>query len=113
MSRPLLEELDLHLTSRCNLACGFCSVDANAPGARGRLPLTRLQMLLDEAVALGLKELHITGGEPTLSPQLEDVVRHATGLGIRTRLITNGTLLSLAEIRRGGCDEISGIEVQC
>ncbi len=98
MSRPLLQELDLHLTSRCNLACGFCSIDANAPGARGRLPLSRLQMLLDEAVTMGLQELHLTGGEPTLSPQLEDIVRHASGLGVRTRLITNGTLLDRARL---------------
>jgi radical SAM protein with 4Fe4S-binding SPASM domain len=93
MSRMLLEELDLQLTSRCNLACGFCSVDANNPDARGRLPLARLQRIIDEAVTLGMRELHLTGGEPTLSPYLIDVVRHATSLGVRTRLITNGTLL--------------------
>jgi radical SAM protein with 4Fe4S-binding SPASM domain len=100
MSRILLQELDLHLTSRCNLRCGFCSVDANAPGARGRLPLPRLRMLLDEAVAMGLKRLQLTGGEPTLSPQLEDVVRHASGLGVHTRLITNGTTLDRAQLER-------------
>ncbi len=98
MSRMLLEELDLQLTSRCNLSCGFCSVDANNPDARGRLPLARLRMLLDEAVTLGVRELHLTGGEPTLSPYLLDVVRHATSLGVRTRLITNGTLLDRAHL---------------
>lgn len=97
-SRPLLEALDLHLTSRCNLACGFCNVDANAPGARGRLPLARLRMLLDEAVTMGLRELLLTGGEPTLSPQLEDLVRHATGLGMRTCLVTNGTTMDRARL---------------
>jgi radical SAM protein with 4Fe4S-binding SPASM domain len=47
---------------------------------------------------MGLEELHLTGGEPTLSPQLEEIVRYAAGLGIRTRLITNGTLLDRASL---------------
>jgi radical SAM protein with 4Fe4S-binding SPASM domain len=93
-----LQALDLHLTSRCNLGCEFCSTDANAPGARGRLPLPRLRMLLDEAVTMGLEELNLTGGEPALSPQLEALVQHATGLGVRTRIITNGTAIGRARL---------------
>ena len=89
----VLEEMDLQLTSRCNLSCGFCSVDANNPRVRGRLARRRVLALLDQAASMGLKELHLTGGEPSLSPDLEAVVRHGSKLGLRTRIITNGTLL--------------------
>jgi radical SAM protein with 4Fe4S-binding SPASM domain len=101
---PLLESLSLQLTTRCNLACSFCKVDANAVNVRGRLPMARIERTLDEAVGLGLKRLRLTGGEPSLSPYLDGVVRHASRLGVRCSLITNGTLLD-----RGRLEELYGL----
>jgi cyclic pyranopterin phosphate synthase len=40
--------------------------------------------------ALGLTELHLTGGEPTLHPRLADIVRLGTNLGMRVCLTSNG-----------------------
>lgn len=95
----VLEEIDLYLTLACNLRCGFCSVRANEhPPAV--LSLARIRDLVDEAVDLGLTDLHLTGGEPTLRPDLEAVVAHAAGKGVRTRIITNGTLLGRERLLR-------------
>lgn len=39
---------------------------------------------------LDVRELHLTGGEPTLHPGLPDLVALATGMGLRVRMTSNG-----------------------
>lgn len=86
-----LEEIDLYVTNKCNLKCGFCSVKAGSYNAEISLP--RIKEIIDEAVKFGLKDLHLTGGEPTLRKDLEEIVEYANSKNINLRLITNGTLL--------------------
>ncbi|MCA3585178.1 MAG: radical SAM protein [Methylocystis sp.] len=93
----ILHEIDFYVTMKCNLRCQFCSVRAGEYDHED-LPLDRCLSLIDEAAALGLKELHFLGGEPTLRDDLEDMIRHATGYGVSTRVITNGMLLDRARI---------------
>ena len=50
--------------------------------------------ILDGLAAQGLGFYDITGGEPTLHPELPEIIRHGTGLGLRSRLITLGQLLT-------------------
>ncbi len=87
-----LMELDLYVTMRCNIRCGFCNVRAGEYDHHD-LPLERILSLLDEARALGLEEVHFLGGEPTLRGDLERMLAHAAGLGLHTRIITNGMML--------------------
>jgi pyrroloquinoline quinone biosynthesis protein E len=93
-----LHELDLYVTMACNIRCDFCNVRAGEYRHRD-LPLARIRSLLDEAAALGLRECHLLGGEPTLRRDLEDIIAHAAGLGLHTRIISNGMLLGRARIR--------------
>ena len=39
-----------------------------------------------------MPSVSFTGGEATLRPDLQDMIRHARGLGMRVNLITNGIL---------------------
>lgn len=94
-----LHEIDLYVTMRCNLGCTFCSVRAGEYDHR-ELPLDRCLSLIDEAAELGLQELHLLGGEPTLRDDLGDMIAHATRRGIDTRIITNGVTLTLDDIKR-------------
>ena len=94
-----LHELDLYVTMRCNIRCRFCNVRAGEYDHRS-IPLARIVSLLDEAVALGLQEVHFLGGEPTLRPDLEQMIEHAAGLGLHTRIISNGMSLSRARLER-------------
>jgi MoaA/NifB/PqqE/SkfB family radical SAM enzyme len=76
------------VTRRCNLACGYCNeYDAvSSPVAREVLErrLERLRELRTWMVCL-------TGGEPTLHPDLVPLVRRLAELGFRRRqIITNG-----------------------
>lgn len=94
-----LHELDLYVTMRCNIRCRFCNVRAGEYDHRS-IALERIVSLLDEAAALGLQEVHFLGGEPTLRPDLEQMIEHATGLGLHTRIISNGMSLSRKRLER-------------
>ena len=87
-----LEEIDLYVTNKCNLKCDFCSVKAGSYDAE--ISLTRIKEIIDEAIKFGLKDLHLTGGEPTIRKDLEDIIEYAVSKGLNVRLITNGTLIS-------------------
>lgn len=88
--RPLY--VKLKLVWQCNLRCGMCNHwrDVVEPP----LDLEFYQRLVDDLAALGCQKLHLTGGEPTLRPNLETLIAHATAQGIRVTMTTNGTLLT-------------------
>ena len=83
-----LEEIDLYVTNKCNLKCDFCSVKAGSYDAE--ISLTRIKEIIDEAIKFGLKDLHLTGGEPTIRKDLEDIIEYAVSKGLNVRLIVRG-----------------------
>ncbi|HUW59431.1 MAG TPA: radical SAM protein [Candidatus Bathyarchaeia archaeon] len=106
---PVLSEVAL--TYACNLECRFCYAQChNAGGERGgwgRAPARPVLAKRDfqEVLRIIRQEAKVpsvsfTGGEPTLCPDLPDLVRYARHtLGMRVNLITNGTLIDLATAR--------------
>jgi 7,8-dihydro-6-hydroxymethylpterin dimethyltransferase len=86
----------IEITSRCNLGCSTCFADA---GSRGTAPdghdlsLAQVEAMLDRFVeAEGQPEvLQISGGEPTIHPQILDILDAAKAREIRhVMLNTNG-----------------------
>jgi MoaA/NifB/PqqE/SkfB family radical SAM enzyme len=95
--RPPLMRLDLELTERCNNSCIHCSVNlpADDTGARGReLTAAEIRTVLEEAVSLGCLGVRLTGGEPLLREDFEEIYLAARRLGLRVRLFTNATLIT-------------------
>jgi hypothetical protein len=89
----------IEITERCDLDCPICLVDSGR-GRRsgGDLGLAEVGTILDTLVrAEGTLELiNLSGGEPTLHPEIRDIVRLCGRPEIlRTSISTNG--LSLAE----------------
>ena len=75
----------------CNLKCEMCKhwrEKREAP-----ISMERFKQVITELGELGCKKIHFSGGEPMLRPQLPDLVAHATDLGMRVTLTTNGTLI--------------------
>jgi MoaA/NifB/PqqE/SkfB family radical SAM enzyme len=64
------------------------------------ISMDRFEDIITELGELGCKKIHFSGGEPTLRPQLPDLVEHATGLGIRVTMTTNGTLIDKVKAKR-------------
>lgn len=97
--------LRVSLLEACNLRCRYCLPEH----ARFRPPATttdellRLTRLVTEAA--GVRKIRITGGEPTLCPELPRHVAHAAVLVPTVGLTSNGLRLDaalLAELRRAG-----------
>ncbi len=80
----------IQVVRHCNHFCGFCSNPAT-PYAHD---LASMQPLVDDFVARGYFGVILTGGEPTLHPELPAIARYARDRGLHVRLITNGTRLA-------------------
>ncbi len=82
-----------NITSRCNLACQHCYMDAGSE-ARAEMSLEEGIALVDELAALKVPILIFTGGEPLLSRNFYALAFHAREVGLRTVISTNGTLIT-------------------
>jgi radical SAM protein with 4Fe4S-binding SPASM domain len=84
---------DLALTYRCNNACAHCY---NEPGRREMPSLSTEDWfrVLNKLADVGVPHIILTGGEPTLHPDLPAVIRHANDLGQIVGMNTNGRALA-------------------
>ncbi len=97
------------LTYRCPLRCGYCSNPADWGRWRDELDTDGWRRVAREAGAWGVYHLHLSGGEPLLRPDLEDIVREARGAGLYVNLITSAwgaTERRLAALADAGCDHV-------
>ncbi len=85
----------LRPAERCNLRCGYClyCLGSHGPTLTLAEAEARLQALCDRhpGGAAGIP-LSITGGEPTLAPDLPAIVRRAVALGFRDLLLTTNAI---------------------
>src|SRR5207249_10337296 len=84
------------LTYKCPLQCPYCSnpVDFAGPRFKRELSTDEWCRVFREAKALGVLQLGLSGGEPTLRADLEALVGEAHGLGLYTSLITSAYRLT-------------------
>ncbi len=82
---------------RCNLACAYCNEFDH-----WSQPVPRETMFrrVDKLGALGTTVVTISGGEPLLHPELDEIIRRIRLHGIIAGLITNGYLLTAERIER-------------
>ncbi|HEV7922642.1 MAG TPA: radical SAM protein [Thermoanaerobaculia bacterium] len=91
--------VQVHPTLTCNLRCTHC-YSGSGPELRGELDLGLLEDALTDAAALGYESVAVSGGEPFAYRSLVPLLEHARGLGLRTLVTTNGTLLDDARAKR-------------
>jgi MoaA/NifB/PqqE/SkfB family radical SAM enzyme len=85
-------ELFVALTAKCNYACIGCRYGRDfMPGSELSLEIVR-ELLID-AKEIGFDAVRLYGGEPLLHKDLNAIVQHATSIGLRVNLTTNGALL--------------------
>jgi pyrroloquinoline quinone biosynthesis protein E len=88
------------LTYRCPLKCPYCSNPLELRRYRDELDTATWQRVLGEAAALGVVQVHFSGGEPLVRRDLPELVRHARQLDLYTHLSTGGTLADAAVLER-------------
>ena len=86
------------LTHRCPLQCPYCSnpLALDPPGSE--LPTALWLDVVGQAADLGVLQLHLSGGEPTVRRDLEAIIAHAAKAGLYTNLITSGVALDRRRI---------------
>jgi pyrroloquinoline quinone biosynthesis protein E len=87
------------LTHRCPLQCPYCSNPIDLDRKSQELDTATWKRVFSEAHELGILQLHLSGGEPTVRDDLADIVAHCSGLGLYTNLITSGVLLNEERLR--------------
>jgi radical SAM protein with 4Fe4S-binding SPASM domain len=89
-----------NLTRRCNLACAHCYIAAGpSETATGELPTAECLRIVDEIIAVNPSPLLIlSGGEPLLREDLEEIAGYASSRGATVVVGTNGTGLTTERI---------------
>ena len=88
-------------TARCNLACIHCRrLDVAEAAAKEDLTTDQMQAVIESAATLGRPIIVLSGGEPLLRPDWEELAACAKGLTLPTALATNGTLIDSAMAQR-------------
>jgi PqqA peptide cyclase len=82
------------LTHRCPLQCPYCSNPLELERVTGELPTETWLDVLAQAADLGILQLHLSGGEPTVRRDLEDIVEQAARVGLYSNLITSAVPLT-------------------
>jgi MoaA/NifB/PqqE/SkfB family radical SAM enzyme len=84
-------------TRRCNLSCAYCNEydDVSKP-----VPVVEMYRRIDKLAELGTSIISMSGGEPLLHPELDDLIARVRSHGCISGMITNGYLLMPDRIKR-------------
>ncbi len=82
---------------RCNLSCKYCNEydDFSKP-----VPTEEMFLRIDRLASFGTTIITISGGEPLLHPELDEIIRRIRSHGMMAGMITNGYLLTADRIER-------------
>ena len=86
----------IQVVRHCNHFCGFCS----NPTTPYTHTFASMKLLVDDFVRRGYFGVILTGGEPTLHPELPEIAGYAAAQGLHVRMITNGSRLADPEFAR-------------
>lgn len=81
--------LELEITGRCQLECSHCYASSGPQGTHGELRASDWQRVIGKAADMGVPRVQFIGGEPTLHPDLPDMVRSALTWGLEVEIYTN------------------------
>jgi pyrroloquinoline quinone biosynthesis protein E len=101
MQLPRPSTLIAELSYQCPLHCPYCSnpVDIGGETYRHELETEHWVRAFGEARALGVLQLALTGGEPMLRRDLDELCAGARDAGLYSSLITAGTLFTRERAR--------------
>ncbi len=97
------------LTHRCPLSCPYCSNPMELARKEQELDTETWLSVFRQAAALGVLQLHLSGGEPGSRPDLVTLVEGAREAGLYTNLITSGIGMTdrrLRELDAAGLDHV-------
>ena len=97
------------LTHRCPLQCPYCSNPLELHKAADELSTDQWLSVFDQAADLGVLQVHLSGGEPSLRTDLEELVSKLAEREVYANLITAAVTLTrerLVELARRGLHHV-------
>ena len=104
------------LTHRCPLHCPYCSNPLDLIRADAELGTEDWKRVFTEARALGVLQLGLSGGEPMVRKDLEELAAHARSLGLDSTLVTSGLGLTrqrAERLRAVGLEHVQDLDPGC
>lgn len=98
------------LTHRCLLGCPYCSNPLALVPREDELDASTWARVFQEAAALGIGQVHLSGGEPGARRDLVDIAAHAREAGLHTNLVTSGvgiTTRTLRDLWEAGLQQVT------
>src|SRR5579864_597143 len=88
------------LTHRCPLGCPYCSNPVQLESRADELDTATWARVFGEAAALGVLQVHLSGGEPGARRDLVEITAAAHGAGLYTNLITSAVGITAATLHK-------------
>jgi uncharacterized radical SAM superfamily Fe-S cluster-containing enzyme len=106
--------LNIDLTNRCNLRCPICFADAQARPVEFQVRRAEAREMMERTIRANVRPpvcVQFSGGEPTLHPELVDILSDAQSLGFsQVQVATNGLRLAQEPEFAAACSE-AGLNV--
>ncbi|MFD5780862.1 radical SAM protein [Streptomyces sp. NPDC126933] len=84
-----LNSLELEVTAGCQLKCTHCLSESSPQGTHGTMTPADWQAVVTDAAALGIPQIQLIGGEPTMYPHWIQLTDLALSLGLRVEIYSN------------------------
>lgn len=85
-----LNTVRVKVNSACPWTCFFCHMEGNKESQQVRQIDELVKMLRIFRKKLGFSEVHLTGGEPSIHPQITEIIRAIVDAGFVAKMTTNG-----------------------
>jgi len=93
-----LNQIYFYLTEGCNLRCRHCWIAPKYQSEGNSYPALDLDLfksIIEQAKPLGLTGVKLTGGEPLLHPQINEILEHTRAENLGLTVETNGVLCTI------------------
>jgi MoaA/NifB/PqqE/SkfB family radical SAM enzyme len=88
--RPRPFFVQYSLLNGCNARCAYCDLPTHK---ERQFSFEQHAAILEEFASLGAVRVKFLGGEPLLRHDIEELIDHVNGLGMRSAMVTNGLLI--------------------
>src|SRR6201996_5515787 len=91
---------------RCNLSCAYCN---EYDKVSDTVPTAEMLRRIEKLAEMGTSIITISGGEPLLHPDLDEIIRAIRSHGAIATIITNGYLLTpdrIQKLNRAGLEHL-------
>lgn len=87
--------LRISLLERCNLRCHYCMPEDGIELREKAAFMSQEELfeIVDKFVALGIKKIRLTGGEPLIKKNFAPILSYLSSLDVELAITTNGILL--------------------